>query len=677
MLIRQITALAIALLAQAPVALSDDVVGHRFMQNGIQVLNQEQAQVQQCQNQNQKMQGQQSQCQSSTRIYQSQSTGSQGRREQPQAQQSQSFQNQGQIQQGQQPQAQQSQASQNQGLQPQLTNTGGSGQCFSSNGSCDPNGMPCFSNDSASRCCGSDEYCSTNKLCVSKNDPNRFSSGSCTDPTFRSASCPNICQSVGDTGVVLPCGDPSLGQFCCDEGRGFECCSTPSKVFTLGKGTTFTENSLNSATTANSNTDSQPQRSSQSTTTRTQTETATQVQTQISSATQTVVRTSISVSVSVQIVTSNQLPTSTIVFSSAAPAISSTSVVLITQTTSQNQPSNSLEATRSGSVYQNQNSQPLSSSSLWDANPQPSASSSSNEDQGQNGGTSSTSVENSQASNKAQNQTDSQNIQSTVSNFLKSPNMTAIIAGSSAVAAIVMLGIVIVCFRKRRRAKKSGIQLRDGKRRGSESERGASEKMGKMGEDGNRNASIGVFVTVSEKLKGLKDKAHTAHLKEDDRVSREFDGALGGGMYLEGGTMGRGRPRGDLGRSSGDREFVNTRDMSTNPDIPPPLPSSFSNPRAPPRLPSPPLLPTQSRDLEYRTSRRSFTSATTGSHYSRATNGELLQIPLQIDMPVPYRPVGNGDSGAYKLFSREEEQDFGLGRERVNEQRQEEPRGFF
>ncbi|KAK6596802.1 hypothetical protein H4I96_09454 [Botrytis cinerea] len=563
MLIRQITALAIALLAQAPVALSDDVVGHRFMQNGIQVLNQEQAQVQQCQNQNQKMQGQQSQCQSSTRIYQSQSKGSQGRREQPQAQQSQSLQNQGQIQQGQQPQAQQSQASQNQGLQPQLTNTGGLGSVFHQMDlvtptEClalamiaqvdvvDPMSIALLINCAFQRTIRIDSP--VDRVQIPRSD-RLLARIFAKVVSFQHLAY----EDIGDTGVVLPCGDPSLGQFCCDEGRGFECCSTPSKVFTLGKGTTFTENSLNSATTANSNTDSQPQRSSQSTTTRTQTETATQVQTQISSATQTVVRTSISVSVSVQIVTSNQLPTSTIVFSSAAPAISSTS-----------QPG--------AEVYiKIKNSQPLSSSSLWDANPQPSASSSSNEDQGQNGGTSSTSVENSQASNKAQNQTDSQNIQSTVSNFLKSPNMTAIIAGSSAVAAIVMLGIVIVCFRKRRRAKKSGIQLRDGKRRGSESERGASEKMGKMGEDGNRNASIGVFVTVSEKLKGLKDKAHTAHLKEDDRVSREFDGALGGGMYLEGGTMGRGRPRGDLGRSSGDREFVNTRDMSTNPDIPHPF----------------------------------------------------------------------------------------------------------
>ncbi|KAF7890468.1 hypothetical protein EAF00_008783 [Botryotinia globosa] len=650
MLIRQIIALATALLVQAPVALSDDGVGYHLMQDGIQVLNQDQvqksqgqaqqAQYQQCKNQNQQMQGQQSQCQSSTQNYQSQLTGGQRRR-------------------GVQPQAQQSQASRNQRLQPQSTNTGGSGQCFSPKGSRDPNGIPCFSNDSASQCCGSDEFCSTNKLCVSKNDPNKFSRGSCTDSTFKAASCPNICQSIGDTGAVLPCGDPSLGQFCCDEGRGFECCSASRKVFKLGRGTTFTENSPNPAATANSNTDFQPRRSSQFKTTRTGTETATQIQTQISSATQTVV-------------TSNLPPTSAISFSSAASVTSSTSIVLVTQTTSQNQPSNSLQASRSESAYQNQNSQHLSSSAIWNANTRTSASSNSNGDQGQNGGTSSTSSANSQASTKAQtqNQTDDQDIQSTVSNFLKSPNnMTAIIAGFSALAAIVMLGIVIICFRTRRRGNKSGIQLQDGKRRGSASERGASEKMGKRDEDGNGDTSIGVFITVSEKFKVFKEKAHTAHLKEDDRVSREFDGALGGGMYLEGGMM---------GRDSADSKYANMRDMSTNPNNPPSISSSFINPRTPPQPPSlPQFLPTQSPDSEYRTSRGSFTSATTGSHYSRATNGDPLRIPLQIDMAVPYRPVGSGNSGAYGLLSREEEQGSGLGRERSNEQRQEEPRGFF
>lgn len=39
----------------------------------------------------------------------------------------------------------------------------------------------------------------------------------------------------------MPCGDPKAGTFCCDEGKQTECCTTPSKVLTLGVGNTFPE----------------------------------------------------------------------------------------------------------------------------------------------------------------------------------------------------------------------------------------------------------------------------------------------------------------------------------------------------------------------------------------------------------------------------------------------------
>jgi hypothetical protein len=68
------------------------------------------------------------------------------------------------------------------------------GQCFFPNGSPDPSGIPCFTNDSTSRCCGQDEICSTNKLCVAKKDPNKFTRRSCVDQTFQSGDCPNVCQ---------------------------------------------------------------------------------------------------------------------------------------------------------------------------------------------------------------------------------------------------------------------------------------------------------------------------------------------------------------------------------------------------------------------------------------------------------------------------------------------------
>lgn len=466
---------------------------------------------------------------------------------------------------------------------------------------------------------------------------------------------------ANDTGAVLPCGDPSLGEFCCDEGQGFACCSTPSKILTLGKGTTFTENSPKPSATSNSNPISQSQRSSQPETTRTETATATQTQTQISSATQTVVQTS--VSISVQVITSTQSPTFTTSFSPAASATASTSIILVTQTTSkQTQPSNSLATAPSSSVFQNQNSQPTSSSTISNFNTQ--ASSSINGDQNQNGGSTISSTTSSQASSKAQNQnqTDNRNNQTSLTNLLKSPNMTAIIVGVSVSILVVLVGIAAFYIRKRRRSKKSQVQLRDGIGRESGSDKGTFEKIGKK--DRNEDASIGVFVTVSEKFKGFKEKAHNVHAKESDRVSREFDGALGGGMYLEGGTMGRGRrPQNSMYRG----------DMSTNSNNPPPIPSSFSNPRTPP----PPPQLQQSRMSH--NSGRSFMSASSGSQYSRATTGESVRIPLQSDMPVPYRTVGSENGGAYRMFSREEERDLdiGLGLGRMDGQPKEEPRGFF
>ena len=161
MLPRQIVAVATALLLHLPLGNSVPN-GFNTFQNGLQVLNQGHSQQQGQQLASQQAQGQQNQTQQS----QNRQTESQ------------------QQQQGQQKQAQ----------QPQATNTDGSGQCYLRNGSLDPNGIPCFSDDNASRCCGTDEYCSTNKLCVSKTDANKFSSGSCVDPTFQAASCPNVCQ---------------------------------------------------------------------------------------------------------------------------------------------------------------------------------------------------------------------------------------------------------------------------------------------------------------------------------------------------------------------------------------------------------------------------------------------------------------------------------------------------
>lgn len=67
------------------------------------------------------------------------------------------------------------------------------GQCFLPDGSKDDNDVPCFSNDSTSRCCAPDEFCSTKKLCVLKTDSSRLARGSCLGKNFGS-TCPTFCE---------------------------------------------------------------------------------------------------------------------------------------------------------------------------------------------------------------------------------------------------------------------------------------------------------------------------------------------------------------------------------------------------------------------------------------------------------------------------------------------------
>lgn len=138
-----------------------------------------------------------------------------------------------------------------------------SAQCFRQDGSIARNDLPCFRNESLSRCCPSDQFCSTNFLCVGKEgSPAKTSRGSCLDPAFGS-TCPDFCRGSMYTNfaqldiahtiilivsdnydvAVWPCGDPSLGTFCCGEGNDFQCCEFPEKILTLGEGSTFLEGS--------------------------------------------------------------------------------------------------------------------------------------------------------------------------------------------------------------------------------------------------------------------------------------------------------------------------------------------------------------------------------------------------------------------------------------------------
>ncbi|KAH8780356.1 hypothetical protein BGZ57DRAFT_306652 [Hyaloscypha finlandica] len=121
-----------------------------------------------------------------------------------------------------------------------------SASCFLPDGSINATDVPCIGNDGTSRCCAPDELCSSNKLCVSKEDHNKFSRGSCLDRSYGS-TCPNFCKGINDSGkvTVLPCGSPSLGEFCCDNGNGFQCCAAQSSILKIGVGTSFSEPSVN------------------------------------------------------------------------------------------------------------------------------------------------------------------------------------------------------------------------------------------------------------------------------------------------------------------------------------------------------------------------------------------------------------------------------------------------
>ncbi len=68
------------------------------------------------------------------------------------------------------------------------------GTCFLPDGSKDKKDLPCFSNNTTSRCCAPDQFCSTNKLCVLNEGGPRYARGSCLDKTFGS-TCPNFCKS--------------------------------------------------------------------------------------------------------------------------------------------------------------------------------------------------------------------------------------------------------------------------------------------------------------------------------------------------------------------------------------------------------------------------------------------------------------------------------------------------
>jgi hypothetical protein len=78
-----------------------------------------------------------------------------------------------------------------------------SAQCYYPDGSISTGDTPCTSTGN-STCCGSGYACLSNRICMAtgdeaqKPDASLYVRGSCTDPTWKSASCPLFCISSHD-----------------------------------------------------------------------------------------------------------------------------------------------------------------------------------------------------------------------------------------------------------------------------------------------------------------------------------------------------------------------------------------------------------------------------------------------------------------------------------------------
>ncbi|KAI4163251.1 MAG: hypothetical protein LQ342_003187 [Letrouitia transgressa] len=104
------------------------------------------------------------------------------------------------------------------------------------------NVTPCYPDAEYSMCCNREDICLTNGLCYIAS-ANRLHRGACTDPTFSSPSCSQICPSPADEAPlgyadVLPCPNSSKPTlWYCGLGNSDRCDPGPSqKTFTLPSG---------------------------------------------------------------------------------------------------------------------------------------------------------------------------------------------------------------------------------------------------------------------------------------------------------------------------------------------------------------------------------------------------------------------------------------------------------
>ncbi|CAI7615242.1 unnamed protein product [Penicillium discolor] len=113
-------------------------------------------------------------------------------------------------------------------------------QCYLTNGrAADSSFQPCFPDQEDSPCCSLDKSNTTpNDICLSGGvcyiqDPNfrgLLRQGACTDKTWKSGQCPELCHTASDaTLYVIPCPAQGRGFWCCSV-NGTNCCDNAVRL---------------------------------------------------------------------------------------------------------------------------------------------------------------------------------------------------------------------------------------------------------------------------------------------------------------------------------------------------------------------------------------------------------------------------------------------------------------
>ncbi|OJJ45816.1 hypothetical protein ASPZODRAFT_17253 [Penicilliopsis zonata CBS 506.65] len=106
--------------------------------------------------------------------------------------------------------------------------------CYDSDGDLASSNVACSDDGNVTWCCSDGYYCMSNRLCEWQTGD--FYQGTCTDETWESSECPNICGDDGNP-EVWEC-STSEGTFCCG-GTDGSCCDNSTEIITLGQAMTI------------------------------------------------------------------------------------------------------------------------------------------------------------------------------------------------------------------------------------------------------------------------------------------------------------------------------------------------------------------------------------------------------------------------------------------------------